>query len=60
MGLFSSCGPVFLKEASDAVAFIEKMQELSEQAMGDCKKEIDKQIKIASYGLAGEETIAFE
>ena len=60
MGLFSGCGPVFLKEASDASAFIEKMQELSEQATGECKKEIDKEIKIASYGLAGEENIAFE
>lgn len=60
MGLFSGCGPVFLKETSDASEFIEKMQKLSEQATGDCKKEIDKQIKIASYGLAGEENIAFE
>lgn len=60
MGLFSSCGPVFLKETSDASAFIEKMQELSEQATGECKKEIDKQIKIAGYGVAGEENIAFE
>lgn len=60
MGLFSGCGPIFLKESSDASAFIEKMQVLSEQATGDCKKEIDKQIKIASYGVAGEENIAFE
>ncbi|MDE7425320.1 MAG: NERD domain-containing protein [Lachnospiraceae bacterium] len=60
MGLFSRCGPVFLKENSEASVFIEKMQILSEKAEGECKKEIDKQLKIASYGLAGEETIAFE
>lgn len=60
MGLFSGCGPVFLKEDSDASAFIEKMQLLSESAEDTCKKEIDKQIKIASYGLAGEQNIAFE
>ncbi|MBD5088739.1 MAG: helicase [Clostridiales bacterium] len=60
MGLFSGCGPVFLKENSEASVFIEKMQILSEKAEGECKKEIDKQLKIASYGLAGEETIAFE
>ncbi len=60
MGLFSSCGPIFLKESSDASAFIKKMEELSEQATGECKKEIDKQIKIASYGVSGEENIAFE
>lgn len=60
MGLFAGCGPVFLKEASDASVFIEKMKQLSAQATGECKKEIEKQIKIADYGLAGEENIAFE
>lgn len=60
MGLFSGCGPVFLKENSEASVFIEKMQILLEKAEGECKKEIDKQLKIASYGLAGEEIIAFE
>lgn len=60
MGLFSGCGPVFLKENSEASVFMEKMQILLERAEGECKKEIDKQLKIASYGLAGEETIAFE
>lgn len=60
MGLFSGCGPVFLKEDSEALAFIDKMQLLAESAEGVFKKEIDKQIKIASYGLAGEQNIAFE
>ena len=47
-------GPVFLKENSDAELFIEKMTELSKRANGSIKEEIDNQIKLASYGLAGE------
>lgn len=53
-------GPVFLKENSDAELFIEKMTELSKRANGSIKEEIDNQIKLASYGLAGEKNIAFE
>lgn len=36
------------------------MQVLLENAEGEYKKEIDRQLKIARYGLAGEEKIAFE
>ena len=44
-------GPVFLKENSDASAFIEKMNELHNKATTpELKKEIEKQIKLASYG----------
>lgn len=52
MGLFSKCGPVFLKANSEASIFIEKMQVLLENAEGEYKKEIDRQLKIARYGLA--------
>lgn len=61
MGLFQKkIGTVFLKEESDAEEFVEKMKELSANASGDLKDEIEKQIKIANYGLQGEKSIAFE
>ena len=53
-------GPVFLKEDSEAEVFINIMTELSSKATGRIKEEIDKQIKLASYGLIGEKNIAFE
>ena len=53
-------GPVFLKEDSDTEQFIEKMTALSAEAEGPLKQEIEKQIKIASYGLAGEQNIIYE
>ena len=53
-------GPVFLKEDSEAEVFINKMTDLSNKATGRFKEEIDKQIKLASYGLIGEKNIAFE
>lgn len=53
-------GPVFLKEDSDARIFINKMTELLDRAQGESRQEIEKQIKLASYGLVGEKNIAFE
>lgn len=61
MGLFQKkIGTVFLKSDSDAQGFVEKMEKLSEEATAELKSEIEKQIKIAKYGLAGENTLAFE
>ena len=61
MGLFQrKIGPVFLKEDSDVSEFIRKMNSLAEEASPTIKAEIDKQIKLASYGEAGEKNIAFE
>ncbi|MBQ8857211.1 MAG: NERD domain-containing protein [Lachnospiraceae bacterium] len=61
MGLFQKrIGPVFLKEDSESQEFIERLQRLSEQASDELKVEIDRQIKIALYGLQGEKSIAFE
>lgn len=61
MGLFTKkIGPVFLKENSDAEAYIEKLKVLSEKAQGNLKQEIEKQIAYAQYGLIGEFNIAFE
>ena len=60
MGLFTKkIGPVFLKENSDAEAYIEKLKELSEKAEGALKQEIEKQIAYAQYGRIGESKIAF-
>lgn len=61
MGFFSKkIGPVFLKETSDASEFIDKMQELQKKATSDVVKEIEKQIKLAQYGIMGENNVAFE
>ncbi len=53
-------GPVFLKESNETELFIKKMTSLSAEAKGSLKQEIEKQIKIASYGLAGEKNIIYE
>ena len=61
MGLFSkSIGPVFLKEDSEANWFIEKMEAMAKEASPALKEEIEKQIRLASYGIAGEKNVAFE
>ena len=61
MGLFTKkIGPVFLKETSDTSEFIEKMQVLKEEAAGDTRKAIEKQISLAKYGEIGENNVAFE
>ena len=57
---FKYFGPVFIKEDSDAEAFIEKMKSLSTRASGKLKDKIDEQIAIAEAGLKGENQIAFE
>lgn len=61
MGLFTKkIGTVFLKETSDAAEYIQKLELLKEQAAGEIKKEIEKQINQASYGEKGEQNIAFQ
>lgn len=61
MGLFTKkIGTVFLKETSDTGIFIEKLQGLMESAPEEIKKEIETQIKFASYGEIGENNVAFE
>lgn len=61
MGLLQKkIGCVFLKETSDAEAFIEKMKSLQAIADESTKKKIDKQIKLAQYGLEGENKVAYE
>lgn len=53
-------GPVFLKEDSDADAYVEKLNSLVEKAQGELKQKIEAEIKLASYGIIGEKNIAFE
>lgn len=62
MGLLTNrIGPVFLKEESDASGFIQKMQELIKKNPPDkLKREIERQIKLASYGEVGENNLIFE
>ncbi len=62
MALFQKkFGPVFLKEESDAANFITKMGELENKTSDPkLKSEIQKQIKLASYGEVGERNIRFE
>lgn len=62
MGLFDrGFGPIFVKETSDAEKYIEKLKKLAESANDkEIKKEIEKQIKLMTYGIVGERNISFE
>ena len=61
MALFrKKIGPVFLKEDSDAESFIAKMTEISTRSQAQLKEEIEKEIKLASFGLAGEKNVALK
>lgn len=61
MGLFDKLNkPVFLKEDSDAEQYISRLKELQVKAAGEVKDRIDKEIKLASIGVIGENNIAFE
>ncbi|MCQ2554218.1 MAG: NERD domain-containing protein [Clostridia bacterium] len=61
MGLFTKkIGPLFIKEDSDATLFVERMSGVLTAATGELKDEIEKQIKLATYGEVGEKNIAFE
>lgn len=62
MALFQKkIGTIFLKEESEAENFISRMQELLTQVNDSkLKSEIEKQIKMASYGDVGEKKISFE
>lgn len=53
-------GPVFLKESNETLEFLTKMKSLSSKADGKLKEEINREIKLAEYGAAGESNIAFE
>lgn len=52
--------PIFLKETSSAKEQLEQLEKLLEQAGEESRKQIEKDIKLITYGLKGEEQIAFE
>lgn len=61
MGLFTKkIGPVFYKEGNSAEEYIKKLEVLKAEAAGTVKKEIETQLAMAKYGMAGEKNIAFE
>lgn len=61
MGLFNKkIGVVFAKLDNDAEIFVSKMEELRQKAPSEFQEKIDNQIRIAKYGIMGENNIAFE
>ncbi|MBC3798663.1 HRDC domain-containing protein [Acetobacterium tundrae] len=61
MALFNKLNtPIFLKEESDAFQYIVRLKELQAKATGKVKDELDREIKMVSYGELGENNIAFE
>ena len=53
-------GPIFLKDTSDATNVITQLEAFLPQASGDIREEIEKQIKVTTYGEMGENNVAFE
>ena len=61
MGLFDKLDkPVFLKESSDAQAQLDQLKEFCKTAPDHIKGKVEQDIKMLSYGIRGEEQIAFE
>lgn len=50
----------FYKEDSDAEKQLEKLQEILKTAPSNVKSQIEQDIKMLSYGIAGEKNVAFE
>lgn len=53
-------GPVFLKDTSDATQTIAQLEALLPQVSDGVREEIEKQIKVTTYGEMGENNVAFE
>ena len=62
MGLFDKLlkQPVYYKETSDAKAQLEHLKIFQENAPTEVKKLVEQDIKFLSYGITGEEKVAFE
>ncbi len=61
MGLFDKMRePVFLKESSSAKEQLEELKQLKNSIPDKYKAEIERDIRLLSAGIAGEENIAFE
>lgn len=53
-------GPTFIRDDCDAQAQIDKMEELKKTAPPEIAKQIDQDIKMLSYGISGENMVAYE
>jgi hypothetical protein len=61
MGIFDKkMEPVFLKDSSETKEQLIELARLLVKATGEIKLNIEKDIKLLSYGIVGEENIAFE
>lgn len=61
MALFNSLKhPVFLKDTSDLTTHIEMLKSLLEEKSSQFDDEIRRDLKLTSWGLSGEENVAFE
>lgn len=61
MGIFDKLRePIFLKETSQAERQLEELQRMLMSATGDVRCEIERDIKLLTYGIEGERNIAFE
>ena len=61
MGLFDKLKqPVYYKETSDAKAQLENLKIFQENAPAGVKKLVEQDIKFLTYGIVGEEQVAFE
>ena len=61
IGLFDKLDrPLFMKESSEAQAQLDQLKELYEIAPDHIKGKVEQDIKMLSYGIRGEEQIAFE
>jgi hypothetical protein len=52
--------PDFYKADSDARKQLERLKELQATAPGGMKQQIERDIKLLAYGIAGEEAVAYE
>lgn len=53
-------GPTFIRDECDAQTQMEKMEELKKTASPEILKQIEQDIKVLSYGISGENMVAFE
>jgi protein required for attachment to host cells len=61
VGLFDKLDkPVFLKEFSDTQDQLDQLKDLLKTAPDDIKGQVEQDMKMLSYGIRGEEQIAFE
>lgn len=61
MGLFDKLKePVFLKDNSNAKEQLEQLKLIYEKVPDEIKPDVEKEIKMLTYGIIGEDNIAFE